>query len=243
MKMKMLIALFVVPFFTVGQSQVFKNMVASLDLTTDTCTAIQPVNATSDAYDFTIEGSGRLEKLVLSEFMEQSKKDALKESRLLTNIARAASTAWYGSQYADRKKWRSLEKYFQRANHQLVSGFNILKTTSFRIPLLEAPREGYYYDRSGAEGELNLYKGSRPKSKEEKEAEKIPLRFYTEKELVALIVKNTHRGGFYRGIRKGVFQFVGVSITVDERSLFKNKIPTARVVLTFGAKRLLRVKA
>lgn len=242
MRSAAVLVLFTFPLVVSAQTAVFKSLVQSLDLSKDTCISIEKVKPTTEAYDFVGLGGERLERLLLSELMVVSKKDELKESTALRNLTDAAATAWYGSQYSERDRWRKLEKYFQRTNHQLVSKFNILRTTSFRIPLMETPNRGFYYDRHGEEGELNLFQGKRPRSKEEKDEEKIPVRSFTEKELLDRLLKNLNRGGFYRGIRNGIFTFVGVSIQIDEKSLYKNKIPTARVVIMFGAKRLQRVK-
>lgn len=242
MRRILILMLFGLPLQISAQTAVFKSLVQSLDLSKDTCLTIEREKPQSEVYDFVGLGGARLERLLLSELMDASKKDELQESAALRSLTSAAATAWYGSQYSERDRWRKLEKYFQRSNHQLVSKFNILKTTSFRIPLMETPNRGFYFDRHGDEGALNLYQGKRPTSKEDKEKEKIPVRCYTEKELVDRLLKNLNRGGFYRGIRNGIYTFVGVSIQIDEKSLYKNKIPTARVVIMFGAKRLQRIR-
>lgn len=225
-----------------GQTSVFKEMVKQMDLTSDTSYAIEPAYAAAEDFDFTVRSESDLEAIFLAELSGESKKGALQRNESLSRLAQAATQAWYGSQYTDKDRWKRLEKYFNRANHQIVSAFNLMDVVSFRVPLMHKPRKGFYYDRKGPEGALNLYEGDRPVTEEEKEAEPIPLRFLTEEEILEHLIKQMKRLRKFRFIKKGTFDYIGVSIVVDQKSLYKTRIPTARVVVVLGAKRLKYIK-
>ena len=94
--------------------------------------------------------------------------------------------------------------------------------------------------------ELNLYAGKKPigLTKEEKEElpDPIPLDYSTEQQLVDQFWRELRRNSIIRDLKRGRYACVGVNVEVDERTLNRKRIPTARVVIIFGARRLREIK-
>lgn len=227
-----------------AQTSEFRRMCAEFAHMVDTSYEVNQASISDSEYDFTSEGIEPLTSKVLSFLHKKAntKKTPFQQSEVLTRMAASATKAWYGSQYTDRSKWKRLEKYIRRSKHTVTTNFNILTSLSFRINLMHVPRNDFYYDRKGPEGELNLYLGQRPKTEEEKEAEPVPVPFLTEKAILKRIERELSRKGALRAIKKGIYSYVGISIVVDQKSLYKERMPTARVVIFLGAKRLQRLK-
>jgi len=230
---------------SISQSREFmRKAKAALEATDETDTII-PNQVTEDEYDFRSEGLGNLEALLISELerISRDKIDHLKTSKTLNTLAAVATSAWKGSQYGNHQKWKKLNKYFRRASNQCTSSFNMIRAISFRIPLINNKGKKFYYDRKGPDGELNLFFGNAPKTKEEREEmEQIPLGYHTEKYLIEKCMHYMRKRSIYKDVKRGLYSYVGLKIEVDTRTIYKNKIPTARVVIVVGARRLAKVK-
>jgi hypothetical protein len=48
--------------------------------------------------------------------------------------------------------------------------------------------------------------------------------------------------GIFSDVKSGYYSFVGIKIEVDSKSLYKNRIPTARMVVVLGARRMRAVR-
>jgi hypothetical protein len=82
-----------------------------------------------------------------------------------------------------------------------------------------------------------------PKSKQEREEMvQDPLHFFTEEEIIEECLHIIHKRRILADVKRGVYAFVGLKIEVDKKTLYKNKIPTARVVLVMGARRMAKIK-
>lgn len=190
----------------------------------------------NDIYDW-----NAVAHLALTQLQEQlRKRDSLQISSFLTDLAQLCTETWKMSNYSDAKKWTSIHKHLNRAKRKFQLNFGILKPVAFRIPLLKDNKGRFYLDKKDDSSPYALYKGSKKDKKEEDEA--IPLDFYTEKELSEQVVKLLLKGNLRSHFKAGNYSMIGLSITVDENSLRKNKIPSARVVILLGAKRLKLVK-
>jgi hypothetical protein len=246
--MRKLISILTIVFittFAVGQSGAFISKAKSTLEATDSIESIETIKCSTDEYDFIVQGMTSLESIFMSEMkrVSHNKPDELQVSQTLGALAEIATESWKGSQYANHKKWKKINKYFKRAANQCTSRFNIIRSISFRIPLVNNHGKKFYYDRKGAKGELNLFYGSPPKTKLEREkSEQEPLGFFTEEELIEKSLRKMRKRGVFADVKRGYYSYVGVKIEVDEKSLFKNRIPTARVVVVLGARRMRVVR-
>ncbi len=229
-----------------GQSRTFIAKAKATLESTDSFESIDAAHSGTDEYDFVNQGMGELESVFLSEMksVSKNKPDELQVSKTLKSLAIIATEAWRGSQYADHKKWKKMNKYFRRASNLSTSRFNMIKSVSFRIPLVNNHAKKYYYDRKGIAGELNLFYGNAPKTKEEREEMvQEPLPFYSEKELLEKSMHKLRKRGVLGDVKRGYYAYVGIKIEVDKKTLFKNKLPTARIVVLLGARRMSKVRA
>lgn len=231
-------------FLSFGQLHVFNAKFEEYRFSVDSTYELRYESFSDESYDFTSEGEGPLRSKLTGLLYDiaNTRRTPMYESHILMQLSEAAITAWRGTQYEDRQRWRRLEKYFDRTRHTTITSFNLIQTASFRIDLMDHQGEAYYYDRKGPEGSLNLYQGKRPQTKEEKEETPVPVPFMTEEQLEEQMIKYLKRRRLYRPLKRGIYSYVGVQVRVDERSLYKSKIPTARVVIFLGAKRLKDVK-
>jgi hypothetical protein len=230
-----------------GQSRLFINEARELVQIVDVITPIDEIKPTGEDYDFLAEGSEALEILFLAELKKHSRArpDELQVSSTLSALSDLATQTWKGSHYSDAKKWGKLSKYFRRAAARSTSRFNLMKEMSFRISLVDNHGRRFYHDRQGPEGELNLFFGKRPTKKagEDEEVEDpVPLNFFSEQVMVESFLKQIRRKNVLSDLKKGNFAYVGLSVEIDERTLNRNRIPTARVVVVLGARRLKDVK-
>jgi lysyl-tRNA synthetase class II len=197
---------------------------------------IEDNSCSEQQYDFVNDGTGKLESLFLSEMKRIAKKkpDTMQVSQTLKSLALVATESWKGSHYSDHKKWNKLNKYFRRASNQCTSKFNIIRAVSFRIPLVNNHGKKFYYDRKGVKGELNLFYGNQPKNSKEREE--------MVQELIEKGIRKIRSRGIFGDLKSGNYSFVGIKIEVDSKSLYKNRIPTARVVVVLGARRMRAVR-
>jgi hypothetical protein len=176
----------------------------------------------------------------------RSRPDELQTSEILRTLATLATKAWKGSQYSKKKRWTGIAKHFRRAFEQTTSKFNYTKQVSFRVKLVQNNRRAFYLDKKPGISETNLYKGNKPRylTKEEKEElpDPIPLEYMTEAEIVDQFMAQVRRKRILTDLRRGRYAFVGLNFQIDQNTLNKNKIPTARVVLVLGARRLRNIR-
>ncbi len=235
-------------FISIGQSRVFKMEARELIEARDSVINIDELLPSEDEFDFLSEDIERVSLICLSELksISRNRPDELKTSETLATLARLATKAWRGSQYADKKKWGRIAKHFRRAFERSTSKFNYTKQVSFRIKLVQNNKRSFYCDKKVGISETNLYKGNKPKhlTKAEKEElpDPVPLANMTEVELLEQFIAQVKRKRILSDLKKGRYAFVGVSIQVDENTMNRNRIPTARVVLVLGARRLRNIK-
>ena len=231
-----------------GQSRSFLNKATEAVKVKDAISEIEEISAEPESYEIISKGSGELELLFLSFLKNKSRSnpDELQKSSTLNTLADIATDAWKGSHYSSAKKWKKLSKHFRRAASVSTSPFNIMREVSFRIKLVDNHGRRFFYDKKGPEGELNLYSGTvrdKKKAEEEEGTEELtPLSFHDETKLIKEFERQVKRKGLISDLRKGHFAYVGLSVELDERTLGRSRIPTARVVVLFGARRMRRVK-
>lgn len=233
---------------SMAQVRVFNKEAKEIIEAKDSIIEIEEEAPSSDQYDFISDGNEGLNALFLSEAKSVSKArpDELSKSQTLMSLAKLATDAWKGTQYADRKKWKALSKHFHRAFNRSTSRFNYTKEVSFRIKLVNNHGTKFYCDKKAGVSELNLYTGKKPTglTKEEKEdlPDPIPLDYFTEQELVAQFWRQIRRNKILGDLKRGRYACIGINVEVDENTLNKKRIPTARVVIIFGARRLREIK-
>lgn len=235
-------------FNAIGQTSLFKSEAGKLIEAKDSIKDIETVKESKDEYDFLTEGMEPYAAICLSELKSISRNhpDELKTSKTLNTLASLATKAWKGSQYADSKKWSGIAKHFRRAFERSTSKFNYTKQVSFRVNLIQDENKRFYYDKKPGISDVNLYKGKKPVRLTKKEKEELPdptpLRYMTEKELLNQFVSEIKHKKVISDLKRGKYAYVGLHIQLDDNTLNKNRIPTARVVLVLGARRLRNIR-
>lgn len=235
-------------FNAIGQTSLFKNEAKELIEATDSIYDIEDVTNSKDEYNFLSEGMEPLNAICLSELksISRNRPDELKTSKTLSTLAQLATKAWRGSHYSDGKKWAGIAKHFRRAFERSTSKFNYTKQISFRIELIQNDNKRFYYDKKPGISDVHLYKGKKPRNLSKKKKEELPdptpLRYMTETELLNQFVSQLKRQQLISDVKRGKYAYVGLHIQLDDNTLNKNRIPTARVVLVLGARRLQKIR-
>lgn len=235
------------PFFSAPQARVFLEKAIVTLKAMDSTYSIGIAGVSTGEYDFFDKGGEELELIFLSELRKIAREhpEPLMISHSLSTLAKLATESWKGEQYSDLKKWGKLSKYFSRAARRSTSPFNLMKTVSFRITLVNNHGRKFYYDGNGEEGQLNLYLGRKKSFKakdEEEEPERTPLIFFTGEELLTAFERKIHRDAVWSDLKHGVYSYVGLSVEIDENTLNRKKLPTARIVVLLGARRLQKLR-
>ncbi|MDX2361043.1 MAG: hypothetical protein QNK23_09570 [Crocinitomicaceae bacterium] len=228
-----------------GQTSLFKAKAIEQLEALDVTYPIDESRPIDEEYDFLVEGMDDLENLFLSAVKKSSKNrpDELEQSQTLSSLSSLATQYWRGSQYANTKKWTKLSILIKQAARRSTCHFSIIKSLSFRITLVNNHGRRFYHDRKGPEGQLNLYMGNRPSVLEnEEDIELEPVTFHHEDYLVAEFLRKIRKKSMLSELRRGVYAYVGISVQIDEKTLNRKKLPTARIVILLGARRLQKLK-
>jgi hypothetical protein len=233
---------------SIAQTRVFKEGAKALIEAKDSLFEIVEVLPSSEPFDFLSEGTDPLNELFLTNIksVSRNRPDTLRESKTLSTLAELATLAWKGSQYSDSKKWAGIAQHFRRAFERSSAKFNYTKQISFRMKLLDNNGKPYYLDKKAGVSELDLYVGKKPtglsKSEMEDLPDPIPLELMTENQLVEQFTTQIKRKKLMNDLKRGRYAFVGINVEIDQNTLHKNRIPTARVVLVLGARRLRDIR-
>ena len=248
MKNGFLLIFFLICHTSMAQVRAFNKKARELIQTKDTIQEIEEVSPGSEYYEFLLEGNEGLNDLFLSELKSKAKArpDELTKSQTLTSLATLATQAWKGTLYTDRKRWKALSKHFSRAFNRSTAKFNYTREISFRIKLVNNHGKRFYCDKKVGISELNLYAGKKPTGLTKEEREELPdptpLNYFTEQEIADQLWKQLRRYRIISDLKRGRYACVGLSVEIDERTLYRNKIPTARVIIIFGARRLKDIR-
>jgi len=98
----------------------------------------------------------------------------------------------------------------------------------------------FYYDKEDIDTKTHLFTGTRP-TKKEKADEKfkaIPVKLYTYQELADLITKQfISDEGAFKILNNGFDKF-GFSLAVEQRTLFRHKLPKIKAIAIVGGNRI-----
>lgn len=183
-----------------------------------------------------------LRSAILSEMRRHSKnkRTALMESRHLMQICEITRKTISDSFF--RKRKNNFKKLVRRVQHASLSKFGLIEVYSFEIPMIEDKRGDFYYDKKSAPGELGLYytpeKLSKQEKAEGKKPEKQPVLLYTEAQLMEAVTGKLKRYKIYSELQGGNYYASGLSVEVNQKTLYRKKVPMLRVVVAIGSKRM-----
>jgi len=171
------------------------------------------------------------------------KKDVIQCSSVLMELAALTNDHYSKLPKASATKWKSIKKQLYRSLLGSKCKFGMISIYSFNIPLINE-NGAFYYDEEGPDDEFNVYKGKtkiKP-TEENPDPEIVPLRYYSEEELHKLILRKLSGVNCSNELKKGRCSYYGYSVSFDKRTLGRNKIPQAQVVVILGTKRLELLK-
>lgn len=163
-------------------------------------------------------------------------------SENLNRIAEVCNTILSKSKFENKTSWTNLQKYLHRSFRGINCDFSIIQATAFRVPLIKVHGK-YYYDKSDIDTDLHLFKGkkktlTKKEIEEGKTIEPKPLEPINEIELAKLYKKKIYKGLKKKHLARGTFTRIGVHILLDEKTINRKKIPTLKVIVIIGAKKL-----
>lgn len=184
-----------------------------------------------------------IEALLVSEFLSNyrttSDLDTLRESLVLRQLSQIACKRISGIVDAKPEKASRIRRKLFRVFRSAQSSFGLIELYAFDLELVQH-RGAFYYDRKGDAGGFNLYKGKRkPKAtKEEPEPETIPLELLSEAQMLDQLKAQMRQKGLTRELKGGMMSCVGFAVVPNRKTFFRNKIPTVKVVVITGTRRL-----
>ncbi|MBL4592592.1 MAG: hypothetical protein JKX68_02120 [Flavobacteriales bacterium] len=102
----------------------------------------------------------------------------------------------------------------------------------------------FYYDKNDNETDLQMFYGrKRDSDKEEEGLLKIPIPTFTYKSFAEKLIKNLVSGYSGRFARSKSYTMSACYVEVDEKSLYRRKIPRARVIIILSGKRTAHIIA
>lgn len=191
-------------------------------------------------YDYFADSTSQLE-LMLNEMLRKGNRnraDTLKQSLVLTQLATLCVKRIKTIMPAKAERKKRLEKRIRRIFFGSNCSFGLIETISFEIPLVKSTRN-FYYNKKGAEGGFNLYKGKKkPKAaKDDEEPKEIALETFTYEEIRQQIRTQLSRKKVYRYLSEKNIAAFGYYIQLDETTVHTGKIPKLKVLLILGEKR------
>jgi hypothetical protein len=96
--------------------------------------------------------------------------------------------------------------------------------------------KNFYHLSNGKKNEdeeLNLFYGKKP-GLHDSLVERIPIDLFTYKTFAESVVKKWFSGAYGRKSKSKAFTSAACYIILDERTLFKSRIPTAKAILILG---------
>lgn len=133
------------------------------------------------------------------------------------------------------------DKLTKKALKKMEYDKGISEVLSFNLRVMDFKGYNFYYLKTAHETELKLFKGSKPEVKDSTklaELEKEPIKMYTYKKLAEHFYKNILKRKYNKLINSANYSSMGIYFKIDPRTLHRNKIPEAAVIIIFGANRL-----
>jgi hypothetical protein len=133
------------------------------------------------------------------------------------------------------------DKLTKKALKKMEYDKGISEVLSFNLRVMDFKGYNFYYLKTAHETELKLFKGSKPEVKDSAklaELEKEPIKMYTYKKLAEHFYKNILKRKYNKLINSANYSSMGIYFKIDPRTLHRNKIPEAAVIIIFGANRL-----
>lgn len=185
-----------------------------------------------------------LKQLVLEKIGSKRARKSQKE--LINNPALQTTADAYTASYKANKFERTTEnklrigkkiKKLCKANGYKNAFINYHITS---IPCMNFRGKKFYLDKEDTETPTHLFVGDRPTKKEKAEADfkAKPVKPYTYQELADLIAKEfMNDEGTFKILNNGYDKF-GFSIAVEQRTLFRTKIPRIKAIIIVGGNRI-----
>ncbi|MES2761192.1 MAG: hypothetical protein V4677_03255 [Bacteroidota bacterium] len=185
-----------------------------------------------------------LKQLVLDKI---NNKRARKAKTILQNNAALQLTSDNYTQTLRASKFESTNENKLRINRKIKKAckFNGYKNAfvDYHITSINCVNfkgSKFYHDREDTDTKTHLFVGTRP-TKKEKADEKfkaVPIKLYTYQELADLIAKQfISDEGSFKILNNG-FDKYGFSLAVEQRTLFRHKLPKIKMIVIVGGNRI-----
>lgn len=211
----------------------------------DSCYALEGRSSTTSEVNVLADSVIAIEELMQYCFQQKYKSnvDTLQQSLVLSHLSQIAARRINGINGAKPEKMQQIKRKLFRVFRSARSSFGLINVYSFDLELVNTPHY-FYYDKNGADGGFNLYKGKRkPKAtKEDPEPETEALKLMTETELFTQLEDKLRRSGCSRELHSGLVSCIGYAVVPNKKTFFRKKTPTVKVVVITGTRRLRLVK-
>ena len=114
--------------------------------------------------------------------------------------------------------------------------FKLLDGATGRVNIVDYKRGRFFFHRKDEETTLKLFKGSKAALKDTSKVLK-PLGELTYNQFADRAMNELLKGSFGKTLRSRSYELIGINIRIDARSVNRNEIPQAKIIVLVGGHR------
>ena len=237
------VILFCIPLLGVSQKKRFFNKLAEPDFPIYEVGTEPSVNEL-DLINFDTDEVCSNFLYAINTHLFRRHKIKLTQDSIYNKLCQASMETFSRSIFRSKQIWKRKTSYFYKAIIQLESNYRFYQSFAFNVPLVDHLFGQYYYDRHDEGSDLHLIYGSK-KANKIKEEEGEPLKYIhpvSEQELVQKILRRLIFKFGKINFSSNYYTRIGFAIKVDARTLNKNRLPEAQVIVMIGGKLMQRLR-
>ena len=177
---------------------------------------------------------------------KQRSRPGFQQDTLLNRLCVSGLQSFLRSRFKRPTTWKKEQKTILAALDIYESKFRLFAARAFSIDLIDLQKNAaFYYLKKYTASELQLYKGKQPNSTDpdvEGYEEPVPIEAATLLQLTERVLEMFPRTGNSGDLLSRKYCRIGIAIQVDRRTLYKQKRPTANLVLIIAGKKLQKVR-
>jgi hypothetical protein len=186
----------------------------------------------SDVFDPTEVNKTLLEDCIVQE-LNKRKKIALEDNSALKNVAYQFQESFQSRHFYSAKRYQArIDKEIRiKGNEKLKYNGTLIVSAISSVDAINYNGKKFHYHRGDTWSKLHLFYGERTKLNQIEE-NLIPLHTY---ESMAESIVDDNLAGFNKKMMKSsAYKDIGVSVSLDYKTLYRSKIPQIKVIIILG---------
>ena len=199
------------------------------------CVSAQTTLAT-DIFDPTEMNKGFLEKCIVQE-LNKRKKIELNDNTTLKKVASDFQESFQSRHFYSPKRYQArIDKEIRmKGNDKLNYKGTLIVSAISSVDAVNYNEKKFHYHRGDTYSKLHLFYGERTKLNQVEE-NVIPLHTYAS--MAQSIVDNNLSGFNKKMMKSSAYKDIGLSVSLDYKTLYRSKIPQIKVVVILGGSQI-----